>query len=143
MFAYIFNINIMIIEFDRLDGNTLHLTCKLETCKGCGMKMLPHYNGLSLHVSKMLYDQGIRRACYSESNLCDDCLKVGGYKRRCSLCDREYIFPQEFAFKFSEYPKYPEGETEYTFVCQVCAKERAVEVLGIAIKADDTEDMRK
>jgi len=104
--------------------------------------MLPIYNDFPSNLRGELEKHNIRQESYSDSGLCNVCIKIGGYNRTCDLCNKEYIFPSEFRVKLTYYPKYPEGETEYSYVCNDCVTNKPQETMDLMLHASDIDDLR-
>ncbi len=75
----------------------------LQTCKNCGKKMISAYNNLPDEIKIKLDNYDIQTESYSDSGICRQCIKKGGFKRSCDICRIEYEFPKEFAFEIPDW----------------------------------------
>ena len=110
----------------------------LKRCKSCGKQMLGS-GSYELHVLRLAKIHDIHKESYSEYGVCEFCLRKGGYRKQCDVCQKEYEFPAEFTFRLAYYPKYGD-ETRYDFVCQKCVGEHPSKVLNLTVRADRVSD---
>lgn len=111
----------------------------LKRCKSCGKQMLGSgsYELRVLHLAKI---HDIHKESYSEYGVCEFCLRKGGYRKQCDVCQKEYEFPAEFKYRLTYYPEYVEGETGHEFICTKCADNQTQRVLSWVIRADEVSD---
>ena len=128
---------------EQIEDNKVLLSLPLFICNNCGNKMYPAWAQFSYPEQAELRRAGVKRQSYKETNTCDECIKLGVYSKRCDICNEEYKFPGEFAFILHEDPEFPEGETEYTHICNHCIINNSLQVIDVFADSDDHEDLRE
>ena len=117
----------------------------LDTCENCGALMLPMYEDAH-YLPQQLKDKvrslGIHEEHYRKWDICDVCIKQGGYPETCEICNTEYSFPSEFSFELQYYPKYADDDTRYVYICKQCCMTRAQLTINELLMADDIKDLR-
>lgn len=130
------------MRFERVEDEKLWFTVELHTCRNCQRLMIPNYSHVPTEIKQAARLKNIPSSSYSEMEICDECLKRGGFERRCDCCGKMRVFPSEFAFQLSVYPEYPSDDTRTEYICRPCVTERPTEVIDSLAGADDIEDLR-
>jgi hypothetical protein len=76
---------------------------------------------------------------FNDSGICENCVKNGDFPRECEICMENRSFPKEFKYIVTIYPKYPDDETKYKYICQNCCENNAKEVMEVLAESDKTE----
>ena len=127
------------MEFMKIEGDKLIFCESLSVCRNCNKPMLKWYKDVPHQVLVDAKKNGLVKETYRDMGLCMDCVIDGGFQRQCDVCDKESEFPKQFAFEVTHYPEYPEGDTEFVYICKGCEKDRTTEVLNIIVDADEFE----
>lgn len=126
----------------KLEGNRLTIVWELDTCKNCGKPMVPWWKHPEGLVPNLELDHlGIVFEEYNSTDLCQVCIKQGGYSRQCDICYREVTFPDGFAFNATTYRR--DDDPKECYICRECVETRPAKVIDALVAADDIEDLRK
>lgn len=115
----------------------------LDTCEQCGELMLPVWGDarhLPKHIRTTARAMNIKEEHYRKWNVCDECITSGNYVEQCEICSNQTPF-SELAFELQIYPKYPDDDTTYEFICKQCKHELTEKVLDRILVADDVKKL--
>lgn len=119
--------------------NKLVFSLEITECDNCGHPAIPRYQGMPRSWKKQLEELGVRVMTYATWNrFCSVCIDEGGFEVECDQCHDKREYPAEFAYQFVFYPRYPEEDPEYQYICKTCVDLRPGEVLKLSIQADDS-----
>jgi len=124
-----------------VDGYELVIREPLERCRSCRKLMLRWYRNIPL-TDRRAIESAVARESYRDSGICTNCIKSGGFPRKCVICAKNKEFPKEFAYALTRYAKYPEAETEYDYVCNECVQVRCVQLVVLMAEADEVDKVK-
>lgn len=133
------------MDFFRIEKDKLLLSIPLSgNCKKCGKLLVSYYNSgdIPAYLRHKVAGANVVIESYAESGICCGCVKEGGFYKRCDCCNEPMEFPKDFLYKLINYPDYPEGEVEHTFICVKCVSDNPQRVIKLLAKSDETEEIK-
>lgn len=131
------------IRLVSLNDSEVVFAVKMSTCRSCNLPMLVWNSPLSYDVKQALEEAGVRLEERSHDGLCTQCNKEGNFQQACSVCGDKYSFPRQFVFRLTHYPEFPEGETEYMYVCRTCIDQKPQEVIQYMSTAGEIDSIEE
>jgi hypothetical protein len=125
------------VDFIKVDGNNLILSIELSECSNCHKPMLKWHETIPEYLMIKLKSANVSKEVYGDFGICKTCVKERDFPRECICCSKNKMFPSEFEYQLTEYAKYPEDETDFTYICKSCTKNNPKEVMDLLVEADD------
>jgi len=132
------------MELVKIEENKVTFSIAFGRCKTCSELMTKWHSPLSEYTVSDLSKVGVKivKESYSDSGICIDCIKNGGFPRGCECCHKYKEFPKEFKYQLTKYAKYPEDETEFQYICTDCVRNNAQTVLFLAANYDEFSEIK-